>query len=447
MLLTSELKTNEQGSAQNSGESYSIILPLVLPYRFREFELSGLRIFYRFKLLGLHLTASLLVFLISGFVFLPIATGECSLADSTFSSTETESDSVRITIAFAGDVLMHIPIVNSARLSDGTYDFNPIFEYIAPYLKYPDLTVINLETRLAGEERGFSGYPCFNSPESLANALLNAGVDVAACANNHCMDRGISGLYATLDNLDKAGLPHIGNYRSANERNTPFVIDVKGIKIALLNYTYCTNGIPVPKDATYAVNLVDERTIIADTDAAMKAKSDLQIVFLHNGEEYQREPNSEQINLAEELVDSGVDAVIATHAHVVQPIDIASVERTLPGTDRTVVENRPIVYSMGNFLSDQRQRYRDSGIIVFLTIEKDKTGANVTGIEYLPVYVRKCYSGTGRTYQVLPVHPDIKLNIEPPLTNSDIERMEDIWNELTTHIDMYGKGVKAIEIV
>lgn len=359
---------------------------------------------------------------------------------------QSEPDATRITIAFAGDVLMHIPIVDSARQPDGTYDFNPVFEYIAPYLKYPDLTVVNLETRLAGADRGFSGYPCFNSPESLADALVNAGVDVAACANNHCMDRGITGLYATLDALDAAGLSRIGNYHSSEERYTPFVVDVQGIRIALLNYTYGTNGIPLPKDASYAVNFVNEQTIIADTDAAMKAGSDLQIVFLHNGEEYQRLPNRAQIALAEELVDSGVDAVIATHPHVVQPIDIVNVERAYAGLSQPVVETRPIVYSMGNFLSDQRQRYRDSGIVVFLTIEKDGVYTRISEIEYLPVYVRKCYTLYGRAYQVLPVHPDIGLNIEPRLTGAETARMDAIWNELKSHVDMYGNGVKALDI-
>ncbi len=354
-----------------------------------------------------------------------------------YAETQSVSESTRVSIAFAGDVLMHIPIVNSALKSDGTYDFNPIFEHIAPYLKYPDLSVVNLETRLAGAKRGFSGYPCFNSPESLAGALVNAGVDVVACANNHSMDRGISGLYTTLDNLDRAGLSHVGNYRSSDERNTPFVVDVKGIRIAILNYTYGTNGIPIPKDAPFAVNLIDEVRIIADTDAAMKSGSDLQIVILHNGEEYQREPNRGQTKLAEELVESGVDAVIATHPHVVQPIDIVNVERKYFGTSEPIVENRPIVYSMGNFLSDQRRCYRDCGIIVFLTMAKDEVSSRVVEVEYLPVYVRKCYGGNSRKFQVLPVHPKIELTIDPPLTSVETARMSAISSELDRHLSMY----------
>ncbi|RYD01942.1 hypothetical protein N752_27865 [Desulforamulus aquiferis] len=142
---------------------------------------------------------------------------------------------------------MHIPVVNSAKTPDGQYDFKPIFSEVAEHLNSADLTIVNLETRLAGKEFGYSGYPLFNTPEALAKDLKDLGVDIVATANNHSLDMGWKGLVNTLDNLESANLCHMGTYRTLEEAQEVFVREVKGCKIGILNYAENTNGIPLPK--------------------------------------------------------------------------------------------------------------------------------------------------------------------------------------------------------
>jgi poly-gamma-glutamate synthesis protein (capsule biosynthesis protein) len=159
------------------------------------------------------------------------------------SSTTTTTEPLRITVAAVGDVLTHMPVVNSARnAKDGTYDFRPVFAPVAPYLKSADYAVANLETRLAGAEKGFSGYPRFNSPEQLGYSLRAVGFDLIAPANNHSLDMGYEGIVATLDNLDRAALDHVGTYRSSAEQAQPFVVNIEGINVGFVNYTATLTG-------------------------------------------------------------------------------------------------------------------------------------------------------------------------------------------------------------
>jgi len=339
----------------------------------------------------------------------------------------------RLTIAFAGDLLMHKPLVDAARdTATGEYDFNPLFEYVAPYLGSADYTVANLETRLAGAARGYSGYPCFNSPASLADALRDAGVDLLATANNHSLDKGYDGLNATLDHLEQAGLAHVGTYRSAAAQDKPFIAQIQGVPVAFLNYTYGTNGIALPRGKEYAVNLIAAEQIIAEAAAAREQGAALVVAFLHFGAEYQRRPNVMQRGLAQKLCEQGVDAVIGAHPHVVQPVEwYTADEQAAIGPAGCTC---PIAYSLGNFVSNQRSRYRDSGIIVYLEIEQAVDRVRIVSLSYLPVYVRK-YLAAGRwQYAVLPVHPDIALDLEPPLTSAERSRMDQVWDELTEHL-------------
>lgn len=340
--------------------------------------------------------------------------------------------STRISIAAIGDLLIHQSVYQSAYDSKtGLYDFRPIFKYIAPYLGGADYTIANLETRFAGPELGYSGYPRFNCPASLGTAVREAGVDLLATANNHSLDMGWTGIVNTLDNIDRIGLAHIGTSRSEAERAQIFMRDIRGVRVAFLNYTESTNGIPLPSGRPYAVNLMDESRLLAEARSAKANGADLVVAVLHWGVEYQRTPASYQRDLASRLLRGGVDVIVGSHPHVVQPIERLSVS-TASGSKTGYV-----VYSLGNFVSNQRAPdypYGDNGIIVYLDVEKTANGTKVVGVRYLPVWVQKSYA-TGRAqFRVLPVSPEISRVSDLGLSSDEKARMDWVWRELHAHL-------------
>ena len=345
--------------------------------------------------------------------------------DEPTSSTTTTAAPIRITIAAVGDVLTHTPVIKSARdNTDGSYDFRPIFGPVAPYLRQADYTVANLETRLAGPQQGYSGYPLFNSPEQLASALRWAGVDLAATANNHSLDMGWEGIVATLDNLDQAGLAHVGTYRSAEERSEPLVVDIQGIKVGFINHTAALNGLVPPADKPFAVSRLNVDEVIEDAMTARAWGAEVVIALLHYGDEYLREPGLEEREITQKLLSGGVDVVLGSHPHVVQPIEHVFQYGGWKVTDKYVV------YSLGNFVSAQRWRYSDSGLVAYVHIEKRGLRTYVTGVSYLPVYVQRT-SVTGRTaYRVLPVLPGLQPESDLPISATEKARMAAVWEEL-----------------
>ncbi|NMA55541.1 MAG: CapA family protein [Firmicutes bacterium] len=273
-----------------------------------------------------------------------------------------DSDPILITIAAVGDVMAHMPQVNGAWDPEReVYDFSPSFKEIAPYLQAADLTIANLETVL-DDSRPYSGYPRFNSPSALAVALLDAGVDIVTTANNHALDQGESGLLNCLDHLDEIGIGHTGTFRNEAERQ-PLHIDVRGIGLACLAYTTTTNGLPVPKGKDYLVNIWDPDQAEADIRLARRQGADFVIVSIHFGPEYQRYPAQEQKQIARELVEIGADLILGCHPHVVQPWE----EQIKPNGEQRVL----IIYSLGNFLSNQYFPYTDRGVILKATLIQD----------------------------------------------------------------------------
>ena len=360
-------------------------------------------------------------------------------AEPTFSPPPNPA--VHITVAAAGDLLMHNTIVNSAYNSkNGRYDFGPDFAAVAPYLQTPDYTIANLETRLAGPSLGYSGYPRFNTPAELAQAVREAGVDLVSTANNHSLDMGWTGIVNTLDNLDAAGVAHIGTYRSPAEKTSPLIVDIRGIKLAWLNYTATTNGLPLPPHKDFAVNLLNPETVAAEAREARRNGADLVLAVIHFGIEYQRFPDASQRQTAHKLAEAGVDVIINSHPHVVQPIEVLTVQREDGRTYNCIA-----AYSLGNFISDQRWRYSDSGIILYLDIVKDQTGTSVQGISYLPVWVQKSTAGGRLSYRVLPVSPDAPVTTDNSLTVAEKARMAQVWEELTTHLNDPAHGIRPLQ--
>lgn len=341
-------------------------------------------------------------------------------------STTTTTAPIDITIAAVGDVLPHMPILYSVRdPENGSYDFGPVFAPISQYLAKADYTLANLETRLGGATNGYSGYPRLNSPTELAYALRTAGVDLLATANNHSLDLGWEGITGTLDRLDAAGLAHVGTYRSMQERQTPFIANIHGIRVAFLNYTASLNGlIPPAEHEAYAVNTLDSDVVAIDAATARSWGADIVIAILHFGDEYERQPSEAQVEISQEIISRGVDVIIGAHPHVVQPI--AHVVQYASWK----VADKYVAYSLGNFISAQRWRYSDSGLVAYIHIEKRGFRTVVTGVSYLPVYVQRAAEEAPVRYRILPVLPGIEPQTDVPLTSAEEERMAEIWEEL-----------------
>jgi len=345
------------------------------------------------------------------------------------------------TIAAVGDLLIHMPITDSVKDPvTGGYDYNEVFGPVKPYVERADFSIANLETRMAGADMGYSGYPRFNTPDAFADSILWTGFDLVAMANNHSMDMGVDGIFNTLQTLDRVGLPAVGNYRTSEARDEPFLAEINGIYVAFLNYTEMTNGIPVPEQYPYACNVLDIETARNDIEDARDCGADFVIALLHFGDEYQRNQNSRQADIVRQLCEAGVDCVIGSHPHVVQRIEKITVNRF-----ETPVECY-VAYSLGNFISNQRDRYTDSGIILYLNLLKDNDGTRIDDIYFLPVYVLKASSGAGLSYRVLPVHPDIALNSDIAITSDDRSRMNQVWEELFTHLVKDSTSVHPLTI-
>ena len=313
---------------------------------------------------------------------------------------EEKEDTV-INIVGIGDTLCHSQNFKDAYdSSTGNYDFSPMFKNITKYFDNATIAVGNLETTLAGADRGYSGYPCFNSPEELARDLKEMGIDILTTANNHCLDTGYTGLVSTLDTLDKYGVLHTGTSRSIEEQNTILYQDLNGIKTAFLCYTYGTNGIPVPSGREYSVNLIDKTFIKEQLDKAKEEGAELICVSMHWGAEYRLKPTAEQEDLAEFLIKNGADIILGNHAHVPEPMEMKEV--TLDdGTTRKGF----VIYSMGNFFSAQTQNYTRDTLILNVEVRKDgETGKiSIDKATYTPVYVYDNGTSAKDRYELLDI--------------------------------------------
>ena len=213
-----------------------------------------------------------------------------------------------VSLVFAGDAMQHQGQLDAARRPDGSYGYDGCFDAVAPYISAADYAVVNLETTLGAG--GFTGYPCFCSPDSYAEALRDAGFDMMLTANNHTLDRLDKGLHRTISVLDSLGVDHLGTYHDgeSRQRALPMVKDIKGIKIGFLNYTYGTNGLTVKGDAV--VDYIDTDLMASDIESARAAGAEILAVAVHWGVEYKLLPHPSQKALADFLVGQGVDLII-----------------------------------------------------------------------------------------------------------------------------------------
>ena len=257
--------------------------------------------------------------------------------------------------------MQHKAQLDAALQPDGTYNYSGCFTQVTPEIETADIAICNFETTLGGAP--YSGYPQFCSPDSYAEAVRDAGFDIFLTANNHCMDTRTRGLVRTLDVLDSLGIKHLGTYRNQAERDSlyPYILEHGGMRIALLNYTYDTNGIPVAKPCI--VNYIDTTVMKQDLARARQPKADCIIACLHWGTEYLLQPDSQQKKLEDWLYTHGVDHIIGSHPHVVQPV------RTLP--DFWGRASRHLtVWSLGNYISNMSAPNTNQGLAVTLHLLK-----------------------------------------------------------------------------
>lgn len=344
----------------------------------------------------------------------------------------TPTPPARITLSAVGDVMIHSPQYNAALQPDGSYDFSECFVPIAEYLSAADFTLANLETTISTPERGYSGYPCFKTPEALLPALKEAGVDVLTTSNNHCFDAGWFGVTNTIEKVRSYGFLHTGTFLSPEEQGTPLVLEKNGMRIAVLAYTYGTNGMEAVIDADklqYAVTYTDNWEQIHADIVKARELADVVVACVHWGAEYQREPALEQQELAQDMMEAGVDVILGSHPHVLQPMKFKDVV-----TEEGEQKRAFVVYSLGNFISNQRDRYQDCGMVLNLTFEKDfATGkTRIVGADYVPTYVHKYTDENGRNhYQILPVAGYLNKDLEGDAE----ERLAQVWAETREHMD------------
>jgi len=327
-----------------------------------------------------------------------------------------------------GDIMCHnSQYLDAYSHADNTYNFSYVFDDIKDYVESADIAIGNLETTFAGPQKGYSNYPRFNTPEQLATNLKEFGIDILATANNHCMDTNYDGLVSTLNYLDTAGISHTGTNRSIEEQNTILIKEVNNIKIAFLSFTYGTNGIAIPQDKNYCVNLIDNDFILEQLSLAKQQNPDLICVNMHWGIEYQKKQNSEQEKLANLLFENGVDIILGSHPHVLQPME----KKTITLEDGST-KDCFVIYSLGNFMSGQTYPNTRNSIILNMSFTKNgETGkTTIDSVSYVPIYMYKASSGGVQRYRVL----DIEKSIENYENGSDSSIGESVYTTLQTEL-------------
>lgn len=343
-------------------------------------------------------------------------------------TTETPPRTTEAVWVAAGDVMMHMPQYPGAYDAvSKRYRFEPFFEQVAPILSSGDWSIVNLEVPLGGKSLEYTGYPMFNAPPEMAEALKNSGVRIVGTANNHSLDRKEQGVVRTLEALEAQGLLFKGTARSQAEADQAVIMEKNEIRMGFLAYTYGTNGVSIPADKPYLVSLIDEDKIIEDIKRLQAAGADFITVALHFGIEYQFTPSEEQQQLAHKLIDAGADIIAGSHPHVVQPYEL--VDTTYEdGTARQGV----ILYSMGNFISNQRGDFKEFGVIfrIHVTKHHDSGHIELSDIEPIPTWVYKYKENGSYQYRILPLEQTLSERSQPGLSADDYNQLESSWQVL-----------------
>ncbi len=295
------------------------------------------------------------------------------------------------TFIAVGDALIHGAVYKDAY-SNGVYNFNNMFTEVKTIIEQYDLKYYNQETILGGTSLGLSSYPLFNSPQEVGDAFMNMGFNLVSLATNHSLDYGERGLINSINYWGKQeGVIAAGSYESEESRVTPRIMEKNGITYTLLSYSTLTNGLRIPYGKDYLFDLYSEEKVKADIER-VRDKVDVVMVAMHWGAEYTHTPVQEEKTIAKYLASLGVDIVIGTHPHVIQPIDF--------------IDNTMVIYSLGNFISSQIGIERLVGLMASVTIKKTVTDGNVTITLEEPaaqlVYTRKAGITYGAGFKLYP---------------------------------------------
>ena len=353
-----------------------------------------------------------------------------------------------LSLTAVGDVMVHTPQLKAQYdTSTNTYSFDNNFQHIKSYIENSDLSIANLETTLAGESVGYSSYPTFNTPDALAVALKNSGFDIISTINNHSFDKGTLGFERTISTLKNLGFETVGT-RSNVDDDDYIIKDINGIKLGITSYSYgdikgsdkYLNGIKISDECKDKANIFSSTDIESAFDTINNtlynlSNTDIQIVILHWGDEYQRTPNNFQKELAQKLSDAGVDIIIGSHPHVVQPVEMI---KSSNGKNDTLV-----VYSLGNLISNQRQEilgtsYTEDGLMITIDITKDsiEKDAYVSNVTCIPTWVNKYTSGSKLVYEIVPLEDKTSLNNIENLPYSKLEQSYENTSSLIDNSDI-----------
>ena len=320
---------------------------------------------------------------------------------------ETSFDKISktsFTLTAIGDIMCHnTQYWDAYNKSNDEYDFSYVFDDVKSYTLSSDITIGNLETSFAGKERGYSNYPTFNSPDTLAKSIADIGVDVISTAGNHCLDMGFSGLSRTIDVLDNYNISHLGTYKTEESQKKFLYKDVNGVKISFIDYTYGTNGIPIPSGKNFCVNLINKNLIKSQIEKAKSEDADIIVACMHWGTEYKTSANDEQKELADFLFKSGIDIILGNHPHVIEPMEKKTI--TLDdGSTKDVF----VVYALGNFTADQRAEITRDSAILNLDITKDSDGKIlINRVSYVPIYMYKNSAAKVHKFKILDIEKSI----------------------------------------
>ena len=357
-----------------------------------------------------------------------------------------------LSLLAVGDVMFHNPQIKNAYKSElGYYDFSTTFSAVSPYIKIADYSMANFETTTAGSDRGYSGFPTFNSPDETLDALKGAGFNFLSTANNHSFDKGLKGVYRTIEQVRLRGFDINGTFHPDTQYDTRFLLkEINGIKLGILSLTYGLNGFEASYDSKTLyenVNLIFDSSFVMSQLGLMDDLGvDVSIVFIHWGNEYQLNPSSHQEKLAKDMISWGADIILGSHPHVIQKSEI-------------VVHNdeaKYIIYSMGNFISNQSRntlpsipnsKFTEDGVMVYIELERDSPhdSVRIKKVKHYPSWVYKFYDSGALNYAILPTHDyisgiknsftfgDKKINISENIKKLILASHEQTMNRLVDY--------------
>lgn len=347
------------------------------------------------KLAGVIVPVVLAVLVICGFAVSGHITknmdSEMPTAQTTSEvTTQATTNAVSsVSLVAVGDNLIHNTLISAGEQEDGSLDYSSFYENIKNDISSTDIAVINQETILGGSEFEYTGYPVFNSPWEIGTAAIDAGFDIFTCATNHSLDKGYAGIEQECAFFDQhPEVVHVGTNDSEEDYNSIIYYEKNSIRFAILNYTYGTNGIPIPESSPWCVNMMDKEKITADVNAA-KQNADVIIVFPHWGTENSTSVSDYQREYVQLFSDLGVDIVIGTHPHVLQPVEWVENE--------TTGKKMLVYYSLGNFISHQTSLNQLCGGMAEIKIEKKNGEISITSAKLVPVVC--WYKSSGDKYE------------------------------------------------